>query len=424
MSMRRANLSALCGLLFIAGAVLADDAIPWAGDYRQAVELAARERKLVLLHFWSDDCPPCRRVEAGVFPKPEVAAAVAAAYVPVKVHVDKAPELARRYQVTRWPTDVIVTPSGLEVYRTVSPQDPARYVAMLNETAARSGSGLAHRESPAQGAKGVGPTQPAGYQQPQRSATPPADQSSEFQPPMIEQGTPAKMQPATPAEPQQGQYGGSPQTNPYVGQSQPPKGSASLYESEFTPAAGGASSPGPEKTALAPGTTLNPRPADDFKPNANANPAKPRESAPPAVAPNPPRGAAPNASPGLPPLGMEGYCVITLGEKAAWTKGDKRFGAIHRGRLYLFANHEAQKKFLADPDRFSPALSGYDPVRFAETGQLVDGKRAHGIRLESNNQVYLFADEASLQKFQAAPRPFIDAVYQAMLKSDSQPKYR
>ena len=137
---------------------------------------------------------------------------------------------------------------------------------------------------------------------------------------------------------------------------------------------------------------------------------------------------------------MEGYCVVTLhayNQKVAeaqaagispdpavqgWVKGNKKFGAIHRGRLYLFASADAQKAFLADPDRYAPALSGYDPVVFNETQKLVDGKRSIGLCY--NGQVYVFANEASLQKFITSPKPFADTVYQAMLRSDKAAKMR
>lgn len=114
---------------------------------------------------------------------------------------------------------------------------------------------------------------------------------------------------------------------------------------------------------------------------------------------------------------MEGYCVVTLTEGVVWKKGDRRFGAIHRGKLYLFAGPDEQKKFLTDPDRFSPALSGFDPVLFTEGGQLTDGKRAFGLTF--NNQMYLFSDEASRGKFESDPRRYAETVYQAMQRSNN-----
>src|ERR1044071_7873180 len=101
MSMQRATLAALALLLF-AGLASAQEGVRWTTDYRQAAEQATREHKLILLHFESDSCPPCRKLEANVFPRRDVAEAIDAGYVAVKVNVDRAPDMARRYAVPRW----------------------------------------------------------------------------------------------------------------------------------------------------------------------------------------------------------------------------------------------------------------------------------------------------------------------------------
>lgn len=110
------------------------------------------------------------------------------------------------------------------------------------------------------------------------------------------------------------------------------------------------------------------------------------------------------------PLALDGYCPVTLVESEKWVKGDKKFGAIHEGRTYLFASAEAQAKFLQDQgyQKYAPALSGYDPVKYAERGELVDGKRMHGVFF--HNQVFLFADEAGLQQFWADPERYATIV--------------
>lgn len=114
----------------------------------------------------------------------------------------------------------------------------------------------------------------------------------------------------------------------------------------------------------------------------------------------------------MPPLAMDGYCPVTLVTMQKWTKGDIRWGAVHRGRTYLLASQADQQRFLADPDRYSPALSGYDPVRFAEARQLVDGRREFGVFF--GGTYYLFADEAALVKFEGQPEGYVMVVRQAM----------
>jgi protein disulfide-isomerase len=135
----------------------------------------------------------------------------------------------------------------------------------------------------------------------------------------------------------------------------------------------------------------------------------------PTVPNNPVVGGGSAAPPAVgprqnPPLGLDGYCPVTLVEREKWVKGDPKFGAHHQGRTYLFASAEAQAKFLQDQgyQKYAPALSGYDPVKYAERGELVDGKRVHGVFF--HNQVFLFADEAGLQQFWADPERYATIV--------------
>jgi protein disulfide-isomerase len=424
-------------LLLAAGLATAQEGVRWVGDYRAAAEQAAREHKLILLHFESDSCPPCRKLEANVFPRRDVAEAIEADYVAVKVNVDKTPELARRYTVPRWPMDVVVTPMGQKVYSQISPQDPAEYIARLKEAAVRSGSAA---KPPA-----TSVTQPVGFQT--RGSfgkqQPAPDMSAEFESPVIENGAPTvpaarEHSEPQPAAPQQNQYVAQPQTSPYSPQVAP-----SEKRAETTPIASDSGTVYQGIEPVAPRAVAKARPES----NPSAVPQDP-EATPPArdsapalpTAVTPPASVAQSKAPIVPPIGMEGYCVVTLhayNQKVAeaqaagvspdpsiqgWVKGSKKHGAIHRGRLYLFANADAQKTFLADPDRYAPALSGYDPVVFNETQKLVDGKRAIGLCY--NGQVYVFASEASLQKFVASPKPFADTVYQAMLRSDQAARLR
>jgi YHS domain-containing protein len=114
--------------------------------------------------------------------------------------------------------------------------------------------------------------------------------------------------------------------------------------------------------------------------------------------------------------------VVALERDNAWLKGNKQFGAIHRGKLYLFTSADYQKIFLAEPDRYSPALAGYDPVLFADQGELVEGRREFGIR--DGVQVYLFANLASRQRFEADPNKYLQSIQQAMARVDQGQKLR
>jgi thiol-disulfide isomerase/thioredoxin/YHS domain-containing protein len=136
---------ALGMVLLLSSLAAAEEVIPWVADFKTACGMAAEQHRLVLVHFYNDNCGPCVRVDQNVFSRPEVAQAVAQNYIPVKVHAGKIPQLASRYRVTSWPTDVFVTPAGLEVFRTISPKEPGEYIALVNQVAQQTGVGAARQ---------------------------------------------------------------------------------------------------------------------------------------------------------------------------------------------------------------------------------------------------------------------------------------
>lgn len=101
------------------------------------------------------------------------------------------------------------------------------------------------------------------------------------------------------------------------------------------------------------------------------------------------------------PLGLEGYCPVTLVDRGVWTEGRAQWGARHRGRTYLFAGAEEQRTFLTDPDRYAPALSGDDPVLALDRGSSTPGQRRYGVTFQS--RVYLFATPETRTAFTNDP---------------------
>lgn len=116
--------------------------------------------------------------------------------------------------------------------------------------------------------------------------------------------------------------------------------------------------------------------------------------------------------PGAPPLGFDGYCPVSMRNGWKWVAGDPRYGVVHRGHTYWFAGPAEQKQFWTDPDRYTPALSGMDPVLKIDHQQDVPGKREHS--LDYDGMFYMFASEATLQQFTANPQRYSTSVRQAM----------
>jgi protein disulfide-isomerase len=376
--------------------------VQWQHDLEAAKHAAAQSGRLVLVHFWTPTCTPCLKLEDAVFNQPGVAGALQTQFVPVKLNADEHWEAAQSFGITRLPTDVILTADGRVLGKLISPPTPAAYVADTTKIArqytARLGGAFAQAAAVAPEPSRIN-TAYAGLQVPSN--------------------TPAALEAQT-ATLNPGRYAAA--TNPFTASTPTPIAS-SLTPAGPPPAAAAASVHESQigqfgqmqQASVAMQAVQSPPPHQVANPYA-ARPAAgelPQSSPAAAVSSQPspqadPRVLAPNA----PPIGFDGYCPVSMRAHWKWVPGDPRYGIVHRGRTYLMAGPAEQQQFWADPDRFSPALSGMDPVLAVDHGQQVPGKREHSI--DYNNLFYMFASEATLQQFTSTPERYAVAVRQAM----------
>ena len=400
--------------------------IAWQPDIRTAQQIAGPARKLVLIHFWSPSCVPCAKVEQEVFSRPEAIQALNANFVCVKVNTDDALEIAKTYNVTMLPTDVVLSADGRLIAHLRSPTDANQYIQKVGQVAEgyRQLTGQVATEAgqagdyarqlgsrvqeslagPTLGAAGPATTPPpqvAGVAVPGQSAT-----SGPVLPPQNPAAS-ATQGPAISAytDDRYADYLRQRQADLGAGAAAVSSGASGVaaaaadYGARYAPPS--VAQHPPEAQAQTPPTTGNYSPQT---PTLN----DPRMQ---GVSVQPPA-AAIQLPPGSPPLGLDGYCTVMLKEQKRWIAGDRRWGAVHRGRTYLFTGPDEQKKFLESPDTFAPVMSGNDPVLALDNAQAVQGKREHGVFFE--NRVYLFSEEASLARFYQNPGRYAAEVIQAM----------
>lgn len=396
--------------LCVAAASHAEAGIPWHENLVAAKSASVTSQRPLLVIFtaaWSGDSD---RFLQSTLASPEAVGVVCACFEAVRLDVDMNPEIARRLRVTHLPTACVIDANEQLLFQFDCSESSADFVAY----AARA---VQHAAAAKQA--GLPVAVPAGV--PQAAATT-----------MVRTGVvPATLPPAAPpAYPADGGYGvrapvvaaetaygvspraAPPASLPTVASRPPASVAVGVYPTTTfpTPVVPPAVEPATEKaSARRPLATLWDSTASIFKRSpSEGQPAITAE--PPAPQPlnlDQPRVAAaapPSAAAGGMPMGMEGYCPVTLIEKGAWVEGNMQYGARHRGRTYLFAGPAEQQAFFSAPDRYAPALSGDDPVLAMDAGQRVQGDRRYGLTYES--RTYLFSSPETLNAFTAAPEVY------------------
>ncbi len=416
----------------VAGQAVAGEGLRWQDNLESAQELAAKSNRLLLVHFGAPWCEPCQRLEKNVFAQPGFGESLNAGFVAVKLNRDLYPGTARHFGVDRLPMDVIVSPEGEVIGKFVSPASPDEYIrAMENVADDYSGQLLAQRHrAPQDNPEPSGPVDSHVAPPDRRAAPRRADEPSE-QVTRTGAVAPADMghraQAARPSPPDAGQnldrYGRPiRQPLPTGAVRKAPAGLADRTDNDRT-----ATRPNIERESFNKNSSAV-ADASESKIDRYGRPvAGQATTADASRAAQPATQLAsvdrrPRLPQGNPPLGLDGYCPVTLTDHEIWQVGDTRWGVIHRRRTYLFAGPEEQQRFLANPDHFSPVISGNDPVLALDRSQTIPGRRDFGVFYEG--RIYLFASEESLNRFSVNPQRYSSDILQAQRQTTSSQQKR
>ncbi len=105
----------------------------WMSDFDAAQREAQRLDRPMLVHFYTDWCFPCRRMEQDVLSRPTVTQVLESRMILVKLNAEQHPEIASRFGVELFPTDVIVDPSGNRILSSTGYQEADKYVRFARD---------------------------------------------------------------------------------------------------------------------------------------------------------------------------------------------------------------------------------------------------------------------------------------------------
>lgn len=397
----------LCATLTLAAAPPANDGIKWTAELDEALKLSQKYHVPVLLHFSSDHCPPCRLLEQRAFKSNDVIKAVHDDYIPVLVNVDQYREIAQRYKVEAWPTDVLLNSDGDVMHKGVSPQDPKQYVNMLKNGVDSHRSHLALK---IEAAKTADPSVIAKSRVPQ-AQTP----SANFQvQPFSLTGAQSTVSPSSVAarvsQSPSLQPNSQPESSTSVAPSAPSASAIQTVNPFFQPApASTASSAGQATKSVADVSASQVASSENLTVQDSSIDSVDNASPSPST----------NAEESVPPPMLDGFCPVSLHEALlsgnvaeAWVEGLPEFAVKHRSCIYWFKDEAQLQKFMASPDKYAAVLSGYDLVSFLREGVLLPGKREHGYIREG--KLFLFSSEANKKQFAERHHEFVTELQQLL----------
>lgn len=107
----------------------------WHTDFETALAEARETGRPLLVHFYTDWCGPCRKMEKHVLNAPAVLDDLATRVVGVKVNAEDERGLANRFGVRGFPSDVFVSPDGEVLNRSSGYLRLPQYVSKIDGTA-------------------------------------------------------------------------------------------------------------------------------------------------------------------------------------------------------------------------------------------------------------------------------------------------
>ena len=103
-------------------------------------------------------------------------------------------------------------------------------------------------------------------------------------------------------------------------------------------------------------------------------------------------------------IGMNGYSPVSLTETEEWKTGEAQFRHEFQGVSYHLTSAEELERFKASPDKFIPALHGFDPVSLVSDQVFQLGHLELGVTYQS--RVYFFTSKNSRDEFLRNPEKF------------------
>lgn len=321
------------GLLATCVAAHAGGTIAWMTDYEAAKLKARSTGKLLLVNIHMESCQPCKKLMAGTLRDPALIDEINETCVPLSLDFDRDRDIVLQWPVRAFPTQLFLTPDG-------------RILNTLVGNVAVS-------------------TYRSGLQRALQAA-----------------GVPA------PAHPSPSALAGRPPAAPTDSFHRPPDSSSTT--------SGPPVASGPDPGALG-----------ALPPVQSPTPAEAVATTHPAAPSNPSRYDADVRPCDLSmPLALRGYCPVSMIREAELIPGRLEHCCVYKQNRYQFRSEEELREFLSSPRKYLPSEEGFCVVTWAESHRRQSGSIEFPALF--GDYLFLFADDDARRKFLKNPERYVD----------------
>ncbi len=391
------GLAAICLMLVGFSPVWGGQGVQWETDFKTAMKTAEETNRLVLIHFYGDQCPPCRMMDKEIFPQKAVADALVPYFVPLKVNTEQNPKAVQNLNITSIPMDLIVTPQREIIFRRKGGCSAEQYVdELLSVIQALQ----VQREAEMTDAERL---QIAKVENRPRQTEPGPVFQTELTPPGL-QVPQAQTVPVTPVS----------EESPVVSQTAVLDTPVSETPELFVPnepLLAEAAAPVvddfalPDEPLTAPAETAASTDGEMLFAD-NAAPAASTGEMTGLSIPNLQTIEEQENLGYESPYVLDGFCPVELQDNEHWVAGKTEFALHYRDRFILFSSKEAMKAFSKNPHLYTPVAMGEDIVQMIQGGQRIKGKRHYGAWYQG--RIYLFSTQENYNSFSERPSYFAD----------------
>jgi len=104
--------------------------IQWNSDLNASIKQAKKENKLVLIDFYADWCHNCKDLDTKTLNNVDVKEKLHN-YILVKINGDKSPEILSKYNITGYPTLLLLDKDGNIIKTQIGFIDPVEFLQWL-----------------------------------------------------------------------------------------------------------------------------------------------------------------------------------------------------------------------------------------------------------------------------------------------------